>query len=395
MSSNYDSLLPHKHAFLSLSLHPLFLFLTHQLINPILSSSSLTPNPLFFCKSSVSSMADSGFEGFEKRLELHFTGDEPIIHMGLRQIDLNSLEQILRTVHCSIVSSVGNHFFDAYVLSESSLFIYPTKIIIKTCGTTQLLKSIFPFLHQARSLGLTLCSCRYTRGNFIFPKSQPFPHSSFKEELLYLEESLPKNLHYRKASVIPSNLPSHSWHVFTAADDPVLLHPNPEFLYTVEICMTELDRILARKFYFRPGDGKTGNSVGKEMTHLTGIGDINPSGLICEFAFFPCGYSMNGIDGDRYSTIHVTPEDGFSYASFECVGSVYDDPDDLVRMLKKVVQIFRPAAMSVATTGANHEVWTRVAGALDPLGLKCRSCAVDEFPAAGSVVFQTFTARRK
>lgn len=128
---------------------------------------------------------------------------------------------------------------------------------------------------------------------------------------------------------------------------------------------------------------------------MTGIGDINPSGLICEFAFFPCGYSMNGIDGDRYSTIHVTPEDGFSYASFECVGSVYDDPDDLVRMLKKVVQIFRPAAMSVATTGANHEVWTRVAGALDPLGLKCRSCAVDEFPAAGSVVFQTFTARRK
>ncbi|XP_022979623.1 S-adenosylmethionine decarboxylase proenzyme 4-like [Cucurbita maxima] len=340
-------------------------------------------------------MADSGFEGFEKRLELHFTGDEPIIHMGLRQIDSNSLEQILRTVHCSIVSSVGNHFFDAYVLSESSLFIYPTKIIIKTCGTTQLLKSIFPFLNQARNLGLTLCSCRYTRGNFIFPKSQPFPHSSFKEELRCLEESLPKNLRYRKASVIPSNLPSHSWHVFSAADDAVFLHPNPEFLYTAEICMTELDRILARKFYCRSGEGKTGNSAGKEMTHLTGIGDINPSGLICEFSFFPCGYSMNRIDGDRYSTIHVTPEDGFSYASFECVGSVYDDPDDLVRMLKKVVQIFRPASMSVATTGAGHEVWTRVAGALDPLGFKCRSCAVDDFPAAGSIVFQTFTARRK
>ncbi|XP_022137833.1 S-adenosylmethionine decarboxylase proenzyme 4 [Momordica charantia] len=340
-------------------------------------------------------MAVSGFEGFEKRLELHFSGEDPIIHMGLRQMDSDSLEQILRSVGCSIVASVGNHFFDAYVLSESSLFIYPTKIIIKTCGTTQLLNSIFPFLHHARNLGLSLCSCRYSRGNFIFPKSQPFPHSSFKEELLFLEQSLPQNLWYRKAAVMPSHLPSHSWHVFSAAADPQFLLPNSEFLFTVEICMTELDRILARKFFFRPGDGKTGNSVGKEMTHVTGIGNINPSGLICEFAFFPCGYSMNGIDGDRYSTIHVTPEDGFSYTSFECVGSVYDDPDDLARKLKKVVQIFRPAAMSVATTGAGHDVWTRVAGALEALGMKCRSCAVDEFPAAGSIVYQTFTARRK
>ncbi|MBA0764853.1 hypothetical protein Gotri_014137, partial [Gossypium trilobum] len=189
-------------------------------------------------------MAVSGFEGFEKRLELHFFGDDndpTVTTMGLRLLDFESLENVLRVVQCTVVSAVGNHFFDAYVLSESSLFVYPTKIIIKTCGTTQLLKSIRPLIHLAKNLGLTICGCRYTRA------------------------------------------------------------------------------------------------------------------LICDFVFDPCGYSMNGVDGDRYSTIHVTPEDGFSYASFEYVGSVYDDQDDIVETLKKAVQVFKPATVSVSTTSHRRE----------------------------------------
>ncbi|XP_022749015.1 S-adenosylmethionine decarboxylase proenzyme 4-like [Durio zibethinus] len=345
-------------------------------------------------------MAVSGFEGFEKRLELHFFGDDPvnIDNMGLRLLDFESLEQVLHAVQCTVVSAVGNHFFDAYVLSESSLFVYPTKIIIKTCGTTQLLKSIGPLIHFANNLGLTICGCRYTRGSFIFPKSQPFPHTNFKEEVIYIEENLPNNLCHRKASVLPSKLPSYSWHVFTASDQthlPQFALKSPDVMFTVEVCMTELDRYLARKFFKKAGDSKTGDSAGKEMTELTGIDNINPGAFICDFAFDPCGYSMNGIDGDRYSTIHVTPEDGYSYASFECVGSIYDDQDDTVETLKKAVQVFKPATVSVSTTSNSHEVWTRVAHALEPLGLKCRSCAMDEFPTAGTIVFQTFTAARR
>lgn len=341
-------------------------------------------------------MAVSGFEGFEKRLELHFFGDDPKnVGLGLRLLDFESLdEHVLQAVQCTVVSAVANHYFDAYVLSESSLFVYPTKIILKTCGTTQLLKSVAPLLRHASSLGLTLTSCRYTRGNFIFPGAQPFPHDTFQNEVVYLEDSLPHTLCYRKASVMPSKTPSHSWHVFSASTEAASYPFNGDVMYTIEICMTELDRDLARSFFQRPGDGKNGDTAGKEMTEITGIGEINPGALICDFAFDPCGYSMNGIDGDRHSTIHVTPEDGFSYASFECVGSVYDDCDDVVRVLKRVFKVFRPATMSVSTTCASHEVWTRVAGALEPLGMKCRSCALDEFPAAGNVAYQTFTARR-
>lgn len=165
--------------------------------------------------------------------------------------------------------------------------------------------------------------------------------------------------------------------------------------------MTELDPILARKFFRRPGDGKSGHLAGKEMTELTGIDEINKDALICDFAFDPCGYSMNGMDGDWYSTIHVTPEDGYSYASFECVGSMsmnMNGEDNIVHVLRKVVQIFRPGTMSVSITMCNeygsNEVWNKVAGAVETLGLKRRSCAVDQFPAAGSVVFQTFRRKR-
>ncbi|PON80225.1 S-adenosylmethionine decarboxylase, conserved site [Parasponia andersonii] len=344
-------------------------------------------------------MAVSGFEGFEKRLELHFFGDDPTVMdqldghkknkglLGLRLLDFDSLQLVLRAVQCTVVSAVGNHYFDSYVLSESSLFVYPGKIIIKTCGTTQLLKSVRPLIHHARHLGLSLSSVRYTRGNFIFPESQPFPHTSFKEEVVYLEDSLPKGLRFRKASVMPSKTLTHSWHVFTASTDIDLGD-----VFTIEICMTELDKASAGKFFRRPADGKSGDSAGKDMTEATGIGSISPSALICDFAFDPCGYSMNGIDGDRYSTIHVTPEDGYSYASFETVAS---RGDDVARVLKKVAQVFRPATMSVSTTSASREVWGRVASALEPLGLKRRSCAVDEFPATGTVVYQTFSNRRK
>ena len=33
--------------------------------------------------------------------------------------------------------------------------------------------------------------------------------------------------------------------------------------------------------------------------------------------FEPCGYSLNAMKGDTYYTMHVTPEEDFSYASFE------------------------------------------------------------------------------
>ncbi len=53
------------------------------------------------------------------------------------------------------------------------------------------------------------------------------------------------------------------------------------------------------------------------MTQLSGIQDLIPGAFIHEFLFEPCGYSCNALIDDSYFTIHVTPQAGCSYVSFE------------------------------------------------------------------------------
>ncbi|CDY17081.1 BnaC06g00140D [Brassica napus] len=61
----------------------------------------------------------------------------------------SQLDKIHTPAACEIVSSLSNDHFDSCILSESSFFVYPYKVIIKTCGTTKLLLSIPPLLNLA------------------------------------------------------------------------------------------------------------------------------------------------------------------------------------------------------------------------------------------------------
>ncbi|CAL9162707.1 unnamed protein product [Musa hybrid cultivar] len=157
----------------------------------------------------------------------------------------------------------------------------------------------------------------------------------------------------------------------------------------------DLDRTLARRFFRKESDGWSGDDAGSDMTASTGVGAINPRALVYSFAFHPCGSSMNSLDRDRYSTIHVTPEDGHSYARFECVGH----SDETIKWLRRAVDVFRPGAVSVsfcmASGGGDCQACSAVAEVLQLLGFVCRSQAADEFPGSGTVTYQTFVARRK
>ena len=52
------------------------------------------------------------------------------------------LEWMLSKVKCSIISATRNDQVDAYVLSESSMFVSQRRFILKTCGTTTPLQII-------------------------------------------------------------------------------------------------------------------------------------------------------------------------------------------------------------------------------------------------------------
>lgn len=84
------------------------------------------------------------FEGSEKRLELHFTDADASTPSpsGLRAISRNTLDTLMELAACEIVSCTSNAHLDSYVLSESSLFVYPRTWILKTCGTTKLLNCL-------------------------------------------------------------------------------------------------------------------------------------------------------------------------------------------------------------------------------------------------------------
>ncbi len=110
------------------------------------------------------------FEGSEKRIEVDFSFGEDA--RGLRALSREQLDELMSLAHCEIVSSITNDHFDAYVLSESSLFVYPTKYVLKTCGTTRLLNSIAKLLEFAAAVGMAPSRCKYSRASFLFPDHQ-------------------------------------------------------------------------------------------------------------------------------------------------------------------------------------------------------------------------------
>lgn len=142
------------------------------------------------------------FEGPEKTLEVVFrrTKDDHVdltcgemaangsdtTREGLRRLEKPDLDRICERARCTILSCVSNRYLDAYVLSESSLFVYPYMLVLKTCGTTTLLRCIGVLIEMGRRVGLEIDWVGYSRKNFNYPGEQNFPHQSFHQELEYL-----------------------------------------------------------------------------------------------------------------------------------------------------------------------------------------------------------------
>ncbi|PKA49415.1 S-adenosylmethionine decarboxylase proenzyme [Apostasia shenzhenica] len=327
-----------------------------------------------------------GFEGYEKRLEITFSEAplfvDPHGH-GLRALTRSQIDCVLEPAKCTIVSQLSNKEFDSYVLSESSLFVYPFKIILKTCGTTRLLLSIPVILELAAELSLSVLAVKYSRGSFIFPGAQHAPHRSFSEEVAVLNQFFGDLASGGNAYVLEDPAtPNCNWHVYYAAEKP------EQPMVTLEMCMTGLNSHRASVFFKNSADGIS--SSAKEMTKKSGISEIYPGMSICDFEFDPCGYSMNGIADKALSTIHVTPEDGFSYASYEAMGF---EPSKVGfgHLIDRVLRCFEPSGFSVAVTifGGRSTAgsWCRK---LSVEGYKCRDIVEQDLP-GGLLLYQSFS----
>ncbi|BES87433.1 unnamed protein product [Nesidiocoris tenuis] len=295
------------------------------------------------------------FEGVEKLLEIWFKPKSAGPKGDLRNIPRESLESLLKIVHCEIISFSRNDKVDAYVLSESSMFVAERRFILKTCGTTTPLMCLKPLLNLVEEHAgfVEVEEIFYSRKNFKRPDLQKALHRSFQNEVAFLDSVFENGV-----SFCMGESEDDCWYLYTLQrSKPDILAVdsndsnnnreqegkslNPD--QTLEILMTDLDPRLMAIFT------KKQSANAEEATRRSGIDTIIPGMKIDDFLFEPCGYSMNGIrNGGEYMTIHITPEPEFSYVSFETNVA----QDSYLDVIRRVLDVFKPGKF-VLTLFAN------------------------------------------
>jgi len=269
----------------------------------------------------------TGFEGPEKRLEIDFKHNADSL-IGLRAVTEERWQQMLNYAKCTIISYSQNEYFDAYVLSESSLFVYPFKVMIKTCGTTSLLHCIPKMLEIATSCGLSVEFVMFSRKNYLFPQNQCGTHQLWNGEVNYLN-----NIFDGTAYTFGPSTGDHCFlYLADYSDTTRVVMPER----TLEIMMHKLDSEVASQFY-RKDDTS-------DKDKFPGVADLVPDSQTDEFNFTPCGYSMNGLKKESYYTIHITPEQHCSYASFETNLSLHS----YTELIKNVLEFFKPGTFTIS-----------------------------------------------
>ncbi|KAE8447870.1 hypothetical protein EG329_010099 [Mollisiaceae sp. DMI_Dod_QoI] len=173
------------------------------------SPSEGTPQLTINREATIDLDSSNAFEGPEKLLEVWFAPAADALPPGtkkdgLKIVQSETWKEMLDLVNCKVLSVVESEHVDAYLLSESSMFVFPHKLILKTCGTTTLLLGIRRMLriaaveagfpsHNTRSLddiktAATPYRVFYSRKNFLFPDKQHGPHRSWKQEVKFLDD---------------------------------------------------------------------------------------------------------------------------------------------------------------------------------------------------------------
>ena len=264
-------------------------------------------------------MSNRFFEGTEKKVELVVSAGAP----DLRGLGQRRWHEIVEAAQANVLSCLATEHCDAYLLSESSLFVFQRKMLMITCGRTRLVDAVAELLKDVAPEDV--CFLVFERKNEVFPHRQP---TSFYEDACALNELLPgKALRFGDEDEHHLYL----YHLDRAFDG----EPGD---VTMEILMYGLDRDAADLFDVRKGAADAARARAEAMRLIL------PGFRTEEHLFEPSGYSLNGVRGKSYGTIHVTPQEHGSYASFETNRPFGDDPSALCN---EVLDVFRPRAFDV------------------------------------------------
>lgn len=340
------------------------------------------------------------FEGPEKLLEIWFypSADDISKSTGpkstLREIEVAKWVEVLKLVECQVLSVRSTKVMDAFLLSESSLFVYDHRITLKTCGTTTTLlclQRLFDLI--SAELGWDVCKHKddegrfhpykvfYSRRCFMFPLKQRSIHKSWSSEIEFLN----KFFCHGRSYLVGRNDDSSHWNLYVTETNKSMTSSQEDPDETLEILMTGLDHEKAQQFiYTRNVNGQhaaqsleedEGHALGFKITKQTNLdrvySNVTHSSFHHDaFAFTPCGYSANMmLDEQYYYTLHVTPEKGWSYASFESnvpVSKISQKEQDNINVVDHVLRVFQPRDFCL--TLFTKDVWSESFGKLMQTG---------------------------
>lgn len=263
------------------------------------SPSSLVGTPHLTINRDITALdldSSNAFEGPEKLLEVWFAPSDKALPpsaapQGLKVVSQDAWKDMLDLVNCKVLSVVESRNVDAYLLSESSMFIFPHKLVLKTCGTTTLLCGLprilelaaleagFPHFEADLPSGVPAAATPYrvfySRKNFLFPDQQRGPHRSWRDEVRYMDRMFMGGSAY-----MIGKMNGEHWYLYITGPGTQLTPPaTPEEgrVYTktqemqfpkpaktidsgngdetLEILMTDLDEANARQFYLDEASG--------------------------------------------------------------------------------------------------------------------------------------------
>ena len=258
------------------------------------------------------------FEGSEKKIEVIFNSDVK----PLREHSRSYWENLVAASKAQILSEVSNKSMTAYLLSESSLFVYDHYLVMITCGTTQLVSAVKKLMKTYKADQID--AFFYERKNELLPQEQS---TDFFKDVKVLRKWFDgEALRYGREDEHHLLLFASNKEYQPAKDD-----------HTMEVLMHGIDPSVIAMFNNCKGCNP------EKLRVDSGISDI-VLGKIDDYVFDPMGYSLNSIHGNRYFTIHVTPESDGSYISFETNAF---DKETQVEWTKKVLNVFKPMSFDL------------------------------------------------
>ncbi len=245
------------------------------------------------------------YEGSEKRLEITTT-------LNLLEFDEQFWHEMVKQAGAHVLSKIENEHLKAFLLSESSLFVWKHRLLLITCGETHLLQACLFF--QKRVKRSKIKSLLFQRHQTSQPDRQI---SNFQQDSLQLQKQLKGD--------------SQHWTENYCGD--IFLFGNNKLPFsTTNILM--LHDLTGHFFKTLQQDTVATAETIKNLEIATHFGHF----IIDQHIFKPQGYSLNAICGERYFTLHITPEKKNSYISLE--SNIKND--EIAKFQQKLIYLFKP-----------------------------------------------------